>query len=101
MNWRKINCWLVFTGIIIMKGYGQTTMQNSSFAELRNKISEDKEHITVLNFWATWCRPCVAELPDFEKINADFKKNKVNVILANIDFNSQTESLVPAFIKKK
>jgi hypothetical protein len=42
----------------------------------------------------------VAELPEFEKLYADFKSQKVNMILANLDFHSKTDSVVPEFIKK-
>ncbi len=86
--------------LFFTKGFNQSTLSYSSFADLKTTIVNDKEHITVLNFWATWCRPCVAELPDFEKIHAEFNQKGVQVILANLDFNSQADTLVPKFIKK-
>ena len=79
---------------------GQSSLSYSSFENFKKNIIKDKRNIIVLNFWATWCKPCVAELPDFERIKKDFKKNKVEVILANLDFHSQADSVVPAFIKK-
>jgi thiol-disulfide isomerase/thioredoxin len=82
-------------------GYTQATLKYAAFADLQAEIINDKEHITVLNFWATWCKPCVAELPDIEKINTDFKKKGVRVVLANLDFHSKTDSVVPAFIVKR
>lgn len=98
MNYRFAVLAILFYSCVLLNG--QTGLPHSSFADLRIQISKDTEYITVLNFWATWCRPCVSELPDFEKINTEFKQNKVKVILANIDFNSKADSLVPAFIKK-
>ena len=41
--------------------------------------------ITVLNFWATWCKPCVEEMPDLEQIHADFGKLGVRVVGASAD----------------
>ncbi len=81
--------------------FTQNQLQYQTFNQLYTDIINDKENITVLNFWATWCRPCVEELPDFEKTNAEFKSKQVKVILANLDFHSKVESLVPAFITSR
>lgn len=55
----------------------------------------------VVNFWATWCKPCVEELPNFEKINADYKDKKVKVILVSLDMKKQVESNLLPFMKRK
>jgi len=43
----------------------------------------EDENIYVINFWATWCAPCIKELPYFEKLNAENKN--VKVILVSLD----------------
>ncbi|MFT3795882.1 TlpA family protein disulfide reductase [Flavobacterium sp.] len=55
----------------------------------------------VVNFWATWCTPCVEELPNFEKITSDYKDKKVKVILVSLDFKKQVESNLLPFIERK
>ena len=55
----------------------------------------------MINFWATWCKPCVAELPYFEKINSEFKDKKVKVILVSLDFEKQIKTKLIPFIKKR
>jgi thiol-disulfide isomerase/thioredoxin len=55
----------------------------------------------VINFWATWCKPCVEELPNFEKLNAAYQDKKVIVILVSCDFKKQLESRVIPFVKNK
>ena len=56
--------------------------------ELLNRINNDSDTTYVVNFWATWCKPCVAELPEFEKLHLDAKDNnrKTKVLLVSMDF---------------
>ena len=56
--------------------------------------------IYVVNFWATWCKPCMEELPAFEKINQFYKNKKVKVILVSNDFKKQIETRLKPFIVK-
>ena len=49
----------------------------------------------VVNFWATWCKPCVQELPAFDSLS----RSGVKVILVSMDFKEDLEK-VNAFIKK-
>lgn len=56
--------------------------------------------VYVLNFWATWCGPCVAELPEFEKLNKNYKDKNVQVVLISTDFKRNLETDVKPFVKK-
>ena len=62
-------------------------------------ITDDKIH--VVNFWATWCAPCVKELPYFEKIREKYKNDNVEVLLVSLDFPKQVEKKLVPFINKK
>lgn len=60
--------------------------------------SDDKTY--VVNFWATWCAPCIKELPYFEDINAKYKNDNVEVILVSLDFPHQYDSKLKPYIKE-
>lgn len=76
-------------------------IRNVSYDELQNDFLNDTSSFVILNFWATWCKPCIEELPEFEKINSLYRSRNVRVILANLDFNSKVESTVIPLIQSK
>lgn len=54
----------------------------------------------VVNFWATWCGPCVREIPWFEKTVAAYG-NKVKLLLVSIDFGEDYPVSIREFVKKQ
>lgn len=62
------------------------------------ETSDNKTY--VVNFWATWCAPCVKELPYFEELGTNFKDKDVEVILISLDFPQQYEAKLIPFIEK-
>jgi len=65
------------------------------------RIQSKNDTIYVVNFWATWCGPCVKELPNFEKLQEKFKKEKLKVLLVSVDFRSLLDSKVNPFVQKR
>lgn len=61
--------------------------------------NEDTLYITVL--WATWCGPCVKELPEFDKLADKYKGHPVKVLLVSMDFKKDYQSKLPKFINKR
>jgi len=70
------------------------------FSDLEKKISHDSDTLYLVNYWATWCKPCVEELPDFIKLNEEYKNKKFKMFLVTLDFPQHIESRVIPFIKK-
>jgi thiol-disulfide isomerase/thioredoxin len=63
------------------------------------QIKDDKTY--VINFWATWCLPCVKELPYFEKLQQEYQDKKVEVILISLDMPQKIKTTLIPFIEKK
>lgn len=61
-------------------------------------FQDDKTY--VVNFWATWCAPCIKELPYFETLNKNYKDQDVEVMLVSLDFPRQYEKRLKPFIKE-
>jgi len=55
----------------------------------------------VVNFWATWCSPCVKEIGYFEELHRQFTSLNVKVILVSLDFPNQIDRRVIPFLKEK
>ncbi|MES2652138.1 MAG: TlpA disulfide reductase family protein [Bacteroidota bacterium] len=71
-----------------------------TLSELEQRVAKGKDTTYVVNFWATWCGPCVEELPYFEKLSTTYKNQPVKVILMSLDFKSKLQSQVIPFVKK-
>ena len=71
-----------------------------NFEELEPILNKQDDKTYVINFWATWCAPCVKELPYFEQLNAEYSDKNVEVILVSLDFPKLFESKLKPFIIK-
>lgn len=63
-------------------------------------INRRSDKLQVINFWATWCAPCIKELPYFEEVNKS-ASDKIDVTLVSLDFADEFEKRVLPFIKKR
>ncbi len=71
------------------------------FSAIKPLLEKNNDTTYVINFWATWCAPCVKEIPHFEKLNQEYTNQKVKVILVNLDFSTHYESRLIPFLQEK
>ncbi len=69
--------------------------------DLEKRIRNNSDTTYVVNFWATWCVPCVKELPDFDSINTSYINKKVKVLLVSLDFKEDLKIKLIPFISTK
>ena len=72
----------------------------NNFDDLAYIFKQQNDTTYIINFWATWCKPCVEELPYFEQLTNTYQDQKVKVILVSLDFKKQLEKKLLPFIKK-
>ncbi|MDZ4711195.1 MAG: TlpA disulfide reductase family protein [bacterium] len=56
--------------------------------------------VILINFWATWCKPCVEEFPDLMKIREDYKDKDFKLVFVSLDFGDDLETQTQKFLKK-
>jgi thiol-disulfide isomerase/thioredoxin len=71
------------------------------FPQLEEWFQADNDTLYVINFWATWCRPCVAEMPYFDQLQQEMVDQKVKVQFVSMDFISDLEKKLIPFLKRK
>jgi thiol-disulfide isomerase/thioredoxin len=75
-------------------------VQKVSFEQLEKRCLKENDTLYVVNYWATWCKPCVAELPYFVEAANKFAKQKVKVVFVSLNAPREMET-VKKFVTKK
>ena len=66
--------------------------RNDLLAGLTALAKNDTENLLLINVWATWCGPCIVELPDFVAINRMYRRRQFQMATISIDEPSQKEA---------
>ncbi len=95
--------WFFYMLMVLMMINSVATAQNIpklKMADVVQRINQPSDTTYVINFWATFCKPCVAEIPDFIKITNKYKKQKVKLLLVSLDLPFYYPNKIAAFAKK-
>lgn len=71
------------------------------FDQLKQLIDRSNDTLYVVNFWATWCAPCVKELPQFETVRQQYANQKVAVLLVSMDDKKTLATKVAPFVRNR
>lgn len=69
--------------------------------EFQKELAAPSEKILVYNFWATWCAPCIVEIPEFEKVNMNDKDVKITLVSMDMDLNPDPQKVYNFINRKK
>lgn len=62
------------------------TLKKATHSEILDAVAQNDTQVTVVNFWATWCVPCIEEFPHFVKLGEKFAPERVQVMFVSADF---------------
>lgn len=96
----KISFIFICTFIVLFNCASAQAIKKVSMKEVVQMIDTSKTPM-VINFWASWCKPCVQEIPWFEKSIATFKNKNIQLVLVSLDFKSDYPKTLTQFVKKK
>lgn len=63
-------------------------------------IGKERERPLLVNFWATWCQPCVAEFPDLIQVSNKYDSSKLDFVTVSLDEVSDIKTKVSRFLKR-
>ena len=70
-------------------------------SKLQQLTREQSDKIQVINFWATWCGPCIKELPLFETLNSENHEVKVTLVSLDLELDPNPEKVYKFISRKK
>lgn len=86
-------------GLLAAPSYAQRVAV-LKFPALQQRLARPSDTTYVINFWATWCGPCVQEMAGFEKVRAAQAGQKVKFVLVSLDYAAQLDKKVKPFVRK-
>ncbi|MEQ8423186.1 MAG: TlpA disulfide reductase family protein [Cyclobacteriaceae bacterium] len=93
----------IITAIIFICAFSGGHAQTAKMVkinDLEKMIEVKSDKIQVINFWATWCAPCIKELPFFEQMNASRDDVRVSLVSVDIDLDPDPAK-VHRFVARK
>ena len=75
-------------------------VEKIKITDLEKVMSESTQPL-IINFWATWCKPCVEEIPYFLEEQDDHKKDSLRLILVSLDGDDQFPAALNKFVVKR
>ncbi len=94
---------LLLTLVVLITGFSTTAQKAETVKldQLQEIIQAKTDQIKVINFWATWCAPCIKELPLFEKLGQERPDVKVTLVSMDLDLDPNPEKVHKFVMRKK
>lgn len=96
---RTIIILISITFFFVLAVAGQE-LKKVKVTDLEKIIAESKDPL-IINFWATFCKPCMEEIPYFQKLQAKYEKEGLQLLFVSLDMQDDYPAKVNSFIKKR
>lgn len=96
---KKLSLLVVFS-ITLFLGFSQE-VKTVKIEELKKVYTKSNDTTYVVNFFASWCGPCMMEIPILNKFQEEHKNSKIQLIYVSVDNPSSTKKLQKVVIKMK
>ena len=91
---------IIFLGFALTSSTSGETPKIISSKDVFSLVDQTSDTTYLLHLWATWCVPCIKELPQIERIAQELKGQKFKLILLSLDFEEQIDSRLLPFLEK-
>lgn len=81
--------------------HAQNKAEIVKLRELQDHIQSPTDHIKVINFWATWCAPCIKEIPLLEKLDQERDDVQVTLVSLDLDLDPNPDKVYRFIDRKK
>ena len=88
---------LILAGLV----HGQDIKPINKIEDLKSIMDSNKGKVILLNFWATWCKPCVKEFPDLIKLYSNYKDKGFLLVFISADVPEEVKTKVVPFLSKQ
>jgi thiol-disulfide isomerase/thioredoxin len=92
---------LLFFQNIVAQSVREKSVQVVNFDQLEPYLHSNSDTVYLVNFWATWCAPCIKELPAIKAVEEKYANEKFKVLLVSLDMINELNSRLVPFIKTK
>ena len=98
----KMKILLILISLIAISksSISQDIQKINSLSQLDSLKIDSEGNVTLVNFWASWCKPCVQEFPELIRLYNDYHNNHFTIIFISLDFPEEINSKVIPFLKE-
>src|SRR2546423_2110923 len=97
---KLINLVILFSFALALNRAQAQEIKKWKLADLKAAI-KNADKPTIFTFWATYCVPCVGEIPNFQKLAKDYQASGVKLILVSLDLSQSYPDHIKAFAAKR
>ncbi len=90
---------VLFITVITVTTAKAQTISSWKVTDVKNYI-DNSDSVLVVSFWATFCKPCMEEIPYLESISKKYRDQKVKVLLVSLDLHDFFPAKIEDVVKK-